>query len=644
MKYDATGVVGTRIVSVRADPLDLRDLVYRPALLELRPTYLPQELPPYVRDQIVDGPCTGFALANVIDMQNLVRSKRTDQSFNPASQVSARMLYEMARSHDEFADDLPGSSIRGAVKGFYHNGVAPEDSLEDTWLKQNWTLKIERAKAARNVGLGSYYRLSPLLNDYHAAINEVGAILVSAIVHDGWTPEKLRPAKTMDNKPLSYLAEPNLEIAWSSKSQASGGHAFAIVGYDELGFIVLNSWGYGWGGFNGNRGLARWTYEDWAENVMDAWVLRLSAPTPRAFDLTIGPRGLANRAKSQTSSSASVNNLQVLGHYINVDDGQLKAKGAHPSTAISIAETASYLKSTAGRTKYQHLLLYAHGGLNSEKDAIGQVAMMKEVWKRNGVYPVHFIWNTGAVGEAGDVMERIFTQGRERVGSVLSDAADKVLEKLTAPIGRALWREMKQGAIDAFDTSKVSRGKALEPTLGLITAARVAGMKVHLVGHSAGSILLGHLASIMSTKGLQVPNSVSLLAPACTVDFFETVWGSTAIVPECDFGTYILSDELEREDRVLTYNKSLLYLVSRAYEDEFEAPIFGMQTHLMPFLGKSPRFSGLKAYISTGKKNVKETRATTHATFDDDAITLNHVLERMLGAKTPYNLRFSHNF
>ena len=53
-----------------------------------------------------------------------------------------------------------------------------------------------------------------------------------------------------------------------------GGHAFAIVAYDERGLWIQNSWGTAWG----LDGFACLTYDDWLENGTDVWVARLGAP------------------------------------------------------------------------------------------------------------------------------------------------------------------------------------------------------------------------------------------------------------------------------------------------------------------------------------------------------------------------------
>ena len=48
---------------------------------------------------------------------------------------------------------------------------------------------------------------------------------------------------------------------------------------------------------------------------------------------------------------------------------------------------------------------------------------------------------------------------------------------------------------------------------------------LHLVGHSAGSILLGRLLPELYRWGLKV-NTFTLYAPACTLDLFEANIGT----------------------------------------------------------------------------------------------------------------------
>ncbi|MCB1799985.1 MAG: peptidase C1, partial [Gammaproteobacteria bacterium] len=141
-----------------------------------------------IRDQGQEGACTGFGLAAVIDRQ--VNETRVAGKGKPVS-VSVRMLYEMARRYDEWeGEDYEGSSCRGAIKGWYNMGVCREELYPYQGRKQR-TYSVAAAKDARNCTVGAYFRLGKRISDYHAALNETGAIFCSADVHVGWdAPDK----------------------------------------------------------------------------------------------------------------------------------------------------------------------------------------------------------------------------------------------------------------------------------------------------------------------------------------------------------------------------------------------------------------------------------------------------------------------
>ena len=112
--------IGSFKLTARADAPDFRDFIYRPALVTLKASLpVPEKL--HIRNQGATNACTGFSLAAVID-RLIIESNRkiNDQHI----QVSARMLYDMARRHDEWeGEEDEGSSCRGAIKGWYNMGV-----------------------------------------------------------------------------------------------------------------------------------------------------------------------------------------------------------------------------------------------------------------------------------------------------------------------------------------------------------------------------------------------------------------------------------------------------------------------------------------------------------------------------------------
>src|SRR6266540_3850855 len=133
--------LGTRKLDILPDMPDIRDRIYRPILRALEPAIYPR-IAFSVRDQGKDSSCTGFALAHVVDFLRF----REIGPDNP-QRASARMLYEMAKRNDEWAGSAyEGSSIRGAITGFFRNGVCREATAPDSPEVKNWSLTYEMAK------------------------------------------------------------------------------------------------------------------------------------------------------------------------------------------------------------------------------------------------------------------------------------------------------------------------------------------------------------------------------------------------------------------------------------------------------------------------------------------------------------------
>ncbi len=96
-----------------------------------------------------------------------------------------------------------------------------------------------------------------------------------------------------------------------------------------------------------------------------------------------------------------------------------------------------------------------------------------------------------------------------------------------------------------------------------------------------------------------------------------------------------MPDKLELEDTVSagstilpSYSHSLLYLVSRAYEDKPGTALAGMQV----FKGSMPDHSRLETDYSKPKG---KTTSQTHGGFDNDASTLTTIMSRLLKSEVP---------
>jgi len=591
------------LLNATSDLPDLRDLLYQPALTPVKDFINPPDRL-VILDQGQEGACTGFGLAAAIN--------HLYQRVDKEREVSPRMLYEMARKFDEWeGEDYSGSSCRGAMRGWQNMGAC----ATERWPYRNGhagELTVDRAKDARNTTPGAYYRVSKRMEDYHTALNEVGVIYTSAHVHGGWNSSQMR------NGIITHHPE------------RTGGHAFAIVGYNSKGFWIQNSWSRRWG----NDGVALWSYQDWHENISDAWVVQLAAPTPKALATSIF-RGdtVASQGRSQFGLFKSPQRGEIAGHFVHIDDGKFHTKQKYFSTLADVEQTAQLIDDSE---KYQHMVFYAHGGLNSPKASAMRIAAMKETFKANGIYPYHFMYDTGVLEELKDIVLRRGTGGEDRAKGFfdgLIDHWDRALENATRVPGRALWREMKSGAKLPFKSS-MAGSKTLQT---LIPVAKDKGLKIHVVGHSTGAILLAHLLNRLQQQQPQLKiASCSLMAPACTLKDFEDYYAPLLDTANNEFGIedmaiYNLSDDLELDDTVGSiYRKSLLYLVSKSFEEKRPEAILGMQLHNGDISQK------LILNYSKGKKGNKITQSTSHGGFDNDPATMNNILNRILGKKPKF--------
>lgn len=595
-------VKGRRLDALKDIP-DIRDRIYQPTLLPLRRGLKPPARL-LIMNQGAEGACSGFALAAAVNL--LVRTNPTSDPATRARRVSPHMLYVNARRHDEWpGDTYDGSSLRGALRGFYNCGAC----RFDLWKTPSpAALTLEAAKDARLTSLGAYYRLRPHLPDYHAALTETGVVYASASVHKGW------------DDPRRGVIPPG---------PGSALHAFAVVGYDDTGFVIQNSWGKEWG----KGGLAHWSYQDWSANIEDAWVLQLALPSSACFGLGLSRGELRTGAEISRAKRAKPSRQDVAGHFVHVDNGAFSSTQPYWSDQADVEATAGLIGAT---THYDHFVVYAHGGLNSPADAAIRTAAMVDVFTANRVYPYSVFYDTGLLKTIKDVVLGRGEELTKRTGGLL-DIMDTLIEKAVGSLGTKLWDEIKADARLPFEPRAAG-----DVTLALLVAQLVKRAKekrpiqLHLVGHSTGAILIGHLLSALdrAMPGGFVVESCALMAPACTIDFFQAQYkprlGANPALPARinRMKIYNLEDEVERADQVTPfYNKSLLYLVSKAFE-----PTTGKE--------KAKPILGLKAFasmIGTSLLDVayapgaSETTSQSHGGFDNDPPTMNDILHRMLG-------------
>jgi hypothetical protein len=312
-----------RTLDAAPDRIDVRDWQYQPTLLPLPDLIVNCRRVPRILDQGSEGACTGFALAACINFQLAGRGLVTARDMQRLA--SPRMLYEMARRYDEWpGEKYAGSSARGAMKGWVAHGVARQALWPDT-LHGPGHLDDERAKDAQRTPGGAYYRvIHRNIRDMHAAISETGILYATLMVHEGWDDPKGRQA-TLEYAHGGRRVVEKIPII-ERKGRADGGHAVAIVGYTEDGFIVQNSWGRQWG----LDGFALLPYEDWMLHATDCWVAQLGVPI--SFDLWTDHKAAETTAGLQRAGTA-IPLADIRPHVIDIgNNGLLSDSGQYWTT------------------------------------------------------------------------------------------------------------------------------------------------------------------------------------------------------------------------------------------------------------------------------------------------------------------------
>jgi len=596
-----------RVLNARRDSIDFRDRMYEPTLVEV-PTlrtlreYRTAGVP--ILDQGQEGACTGFGLATVVNYLLRTRKQKPSELV-----VSADMLYRLARRYDEWpGEDYDGSSARGAMKGWHKHGVCSVD----VWKSAKGRLTAGVSDKAVENPLGAYYRVNHKdLVAMHCAITETGILYATANVHEGW--DKVTKKGIIPLLP-----------------QMLGGHAFAIVAYDDQGLWIQNSWGADWG----MEGFARISYDDWLANGTDVWVARLGVPV-----LTTSNASVAVQYSGLVPRSSAISNKELRPHIISLgNDGLLKPDGTFGNDKQDVAEI---IDGCAGKK----VVLYAHGGLVDEASAIQVLADFLPVFGAEGVYPISFIWHsdfwTTLVNIIKEAMGMRKPEGfLDSAKDFMLDRLDDALEPLARTIGgKAEWDEMKENALAA--TSNKAGGARLVADLlkGLANKA-----ELHVIGHSAGSIFHAPLVQLLAASGIPI-KTCTLWAPACTVELFKKSYLPLIINGAIEkFAMFTMDDNTEQDDNCARiYNKSLLYLVSNAFEKDPRIPLF---RDGFPILGMEKCVKADKELIDLFKRPNAEwvvspnnntdkpkyySTSRHHGDFDNDKATVAATLQRITG-------------
>jgi len=122
------------------------------------------------------------------------------------------------------------------------------------------------------------------------------------------------------------------------------------------------------------------------------------------------------------------------------------------------------------------------------------------------------------------------------------------------------------------------------------------------------------------------------MAPAVRVDLFKKNVLPAVGTRIKRYNQFHLADEIEQKDPtckpLLTYSRSLLYLVSQSFEQGVTTPILGMQKYFDSLI---PASGNINVFTAPGS----DSQSTTHGGFDDDCVTINKVVSLIKNTTIP---------
>src|SRR5262245_17692000 len=202
------------------------------------------------------------------------------------------------------------------------------------------------------------------------------------------------------------------------------------------------------------------------------------------------PRGPGRQHRGNELTPEMLTELRP--HVVNLTQGRFSTDGRYQTSEADVdaifEEHAERAREVAAANHQPlRLLLWAHGGLISEASGLWIAHQQVAWWKRNNIYPIHFVWETGFC----DALKQILAGSRQVVPREARDLWDHTTDPLVERTARLLgggkiWLAMKRSAELAAgpDGGATYVAKKLQK----FCASHPGQVELHAVGHSSGSI------------------------------------------------------------------------------------------------------------------------------------------------------------
>ena len=208
-------------------------------------------------------------------------------------------------------------------------------------------------------------------------------------------------------------------------------------------------------------------------------------------------------------------------YILHADDGGHLGVGyvlthASPQQGLNAIFTnmESQLRQWHAEGKTGQVLLYVHGGLRKEAFSLDFAQKQLDYCLSRAIYPVFLTWHTGTT-------ETLGTLGKELLKKQLAVSS---LLKTHMSLPHWGWQRMKQNA-QALSREKTGALYQFLTKLNTLKTMFSQEVPLHFVGHSAGSIVIGHALPYWCGTLNNSLEQVSLLGAAITCEAFEELYG-----------------------------------------------------------------------------------------------------------------------
>jgi len=526
-----------------------------------------------------------------------------------------------------------------------HISIAPDGTI---WTGRNWNAPPVSATGHNGNSMSGPFMFE-IIGDFDQGndclegdqLSAVLGVIARVQLHFGLTPETLRfhnamtTLKTCPGTSFVY-GEFLDEVRKARESLAEKGRAIPRAGKrSKKTQVVSDELIRLWEGCT-VRGADPMDAEPDETDMNSAQVRRfigletLTVPTPGA-------------AKRETARGAEITPDildELRPHVVNLNQGKFSSDGIF-QTSQSDVDTIfdDHLERALAKAKANgqplRLLFWAHGGLISEEDGLSIAHLQVGWWKRNNIYPIHFVWETGF----WDAIKQIFSGMRQ---ATPRDFWDYTIDPATEAFARAfggvkIWSAMKRSA--ELAVAEDGGASYVAKKLADFCTAHAGEVELHAVGHSAGSIFHSHFLPTAFAKGVPSFKSLHLLAPAIRVDEFKKRLLPTIGNKIQHLTMYTMKRDWEEDDNVAIYQKSLLYLIYYALEPKSETPILGLEIAVreddelkrLYGLGGTPARNAEVVWSVSQEINGRNASTSrSHGGFDNDRPTMNSVARRLL--------------